>query len=50
MSIFEWLEETRQILDTARLPDGIKFYNIFGTTHETPFSVWYALHPESNQV
>lgn len=41
MAIFEWSLETRQILDTAKLPDGIKFYNIFGTTHETPFSVCY---------
>jgi len=41
MSIFEWSEETRRILDTAKLPDGIKFYNIFGTEHETAFSVCY---------
>ncbi|XP_057870840.2 phospholipase A(1) LCAT3 [Cryptomeria japonica] len=41
MDIFKWSEETRQILGTAQLPEGIKFYNIFGTTYETPFSVCY---------
>ncbi|KAH9301756.1 hypothetical protein KI387_013339, partial [Taxus chinensis] len=41
MDIFKWSEETRQIIDTAHLPDGVKFYNIFGTTYETPFSVCY---------
>uniref|UniRef100_A0A0D6QU21 Uncharacterized protein n=1 Tax=Araucaria cunninghamii TaxID=56994 RepID=A0A0D6QU21_ARACU len=41
MDIFKWSQETRKILDTAQLPDGIKFYNIFGITYETPFSICY---------
>eukprot|EP01018_Ginkgo_biloba_P032570 Gb_18496 [translate_table: standard] len=41
LGIFKWAEETRRILDTAQLPNGVKFYNIFGTSNDTPFDVCY---------
>jgi hypothetical protein len=39
--IFNWSNETRKILETAKLPAGVKFYNIFGTDNDTPLDVWY---------
>ncbi|KAK9141342.1 hypothetical protein Scep_011023 [Stephania cephalantha] len=40
-SILKWAIGTRQVLENARLPDGVKFYNIYGTSHNTPFDVCY---------
>eukprot|EP00268_Persea_americana_P019959 TRINITY_DN20287_c1_g2_i1.p1 TRINITY_DN20287_c1_g2~~TRINITY_DN20287_c1_g2_i1.p1 ORF type:complete len:143 (-),score=18.35 TRINITY_DN20287_c1_g2_i1:34-462(-) len=40
-SILEWAAGTRQILNTAQLLNSISFYNIFGTSFETPFDVCY---------
>lgn len=40
-SILKWAEGTREILNNAQLPRGILFYNIYGTSHDTPYDVWY---------
>ncbi|KAK9159464.1 hypothetical protein Syun_005805 [Stephania yunnanensis] len=40
-SILKWAIGTRQVFENARLPDGVKFYNIYGTSHNTPFDVCY---------
>ncbi|XP_068661354.1 phospholipase A(1) LCAT3-like [Aristolochia californica] len=39
--ILSWATGTRQILNDAQLPDSVSFYNIFGTSFDTPFSVCY---------
>ncbi|KAF0914099.1 hypothetical protein E2562_026504 [Oryza meyeriana var. granulata] len=41
MSVFKWATETRRILDNAELPDTVSFYNIYGTSYETPYDVCY---------
>ncbi|KAI8556025.1 hypothetical protein RHMOL_Rhmol05G0220800 [Rhododendron molle] len=41
LSILKWATGTRQILNKAQLPTGISFYNIFGTSCDTPFDVCY---------
>jgi hypothetical protein len=43
MSVFKWATKTRQILDNAELPDTVSFYNICGTSYETPYDVWWVL-------
>ncbi|PIA29784.1 hypothetical protein AQUCO_05800100v1 [Aquilegia coerulea] len=40
-AILRWAIKTRQILNNAQLPDGVSFYNIFGTSFDTPFDVCY---------
>lgn len=40
LSILKWATGTREILNKAQLPSGISFYNIFGTSFDTPFDVW----------
>ncbi|CAN6211247.1 unnamed protein product [Urochloa humidicola] len=40
-SIFKWATETRRILDNAELPDTVSFYNIYGTSYDTPYDVCY---------
>ncbi|XP_057471909.1 phospholipase A(1) LCAT3-like isoform X1 [Actinidia eriantha] len=40
-SILKWAAGTRQILNNAQLPKGVSFYNIFGTSFDTPFNVCY---------
>lgn len=40
-SILKWAEGTREILNNARLPEGIPFYNIYGTSYDTPYDVCY---------
>ena len=40
-SILKWATETRQVMHDAKLPDGVCFYNIYGTSLDTPFDVWY---------
>ncbi|KAF5810862.1 putative phospholipase A(1) [Helianthus annuus] len=32
---------TRKMLNSVQLPAGIDFYNIYGTSLDTPFDVWY---------
>ncbi|KAL2930557.1 Lecithin-cholesterol acyltransferase-like 4 [Bienertia sinuspersici] len=39
--ILSWANETREILSRARVPPSVKFYNIYGTSLETPHSVCY---------
>ncbi|KAI4378056.1 hypothetical protein MLD38_015596 [Melastoma candidum] len=41
ISIFQWAAETRHIINKAQLPSGVKFYNIYGTSFDTPFHVSY---------
>ncbi|CAN6218334.1 unnamed protein product [Urochloa humidicola] len=40
-SVFKWATETRQILENAELPDTVSFYNIYGTSYDTPYDVCY---------
>ncbi|KAI3455830.1 hypothetical protein Pfo_012493 [Paulownia fortunei] len=39
--ILKWAKETHNLLSCAEVPNQIKFYNIYGTNHETPHSVCY---------
>jgi len=39
--ILDWAIKTRQLIANAKLPDGVSFYNIYGTSLDTPFDVWY---------
>ncbi|KZV28393.1 Lecithin:cholesterol acyltransferase 3 [Dorcoceras hygrometricum] len=39
--ILEWATGTRKVLDEAQLPKGVSFYNIYGTSFDTPFDVCY---------
>ncbi|CAL1370465.1 unnamed protein product [Linum trigynum] len=41
MSILKWATETRKILNDVQLPEGVSFYNIYGTSCDTPFDVCY---------
>lgn len=41
LAIFKWATGTRQVISNAKLPDGVCFYNIYGTSFDTPFDVWY---------
>nr|GFB75935.1 phospholipase A(1) LCAT3-like [Tanacetum cinerariifolium] len=43
--IYQWAATTRKMLNSVRLPEGIPFYNIYGTSLETPFDVWYVMKP-----
>ncbi|KAI4302071.1 hypothetical protein L6164_035288 [Bauhinia variegata] len=40
-AILEWAAETRQVMCDAKLPDDVQFYNIYGTSFDTPFDVCY---------
>ncbi|KAE8009820.1 hypothetical protein FH972_006232 [Carpinus fangiana] len=39
--ILKWAACTRQVMYDAQLPDGVCFYNIYGTSFDTPFDVCY---------
>ena len=39
-AVLKWASGTRQLLDQAKLPEGVRFYNIYGTSLDTPFDVW----------
>ncbi|KAI3466926.1 hypothetical protein Pfo_023589 [Paulownia fortunei] len=41
LEILKWANETRKLLSSAEVPNQIKFYNIYGTSHETPHCVCY---------
>ncbi|PKI56837.1 lecithin-cholesterol acyltransferase-like 4 [Punica granatum] len=41
VEILKWANETRKIMSSAKVPPGVKFYNIYGTNLETPHSVCY---------
>lgn len=40
--ILKWAEKTRLLLEVAELPASVKFFNIVGTSYDTPFHTWYA--------
>lgn len=40
-SVLSWANQTRKIWQSAKLPPGVKFYNIFGTSYDTPLDVCY---------
>lgn len=40
-AILKWAAGTRELINKAKLPDGVKFYNIYGTSFDTPFDVCY---------
>ncbi|MBA0647106.1 hypothetical protein Goklo_015015, partial [Gossypium klotzschianum] len=42
-SILNWAAGTRKLIDNAKLPSGVHFYNIYGTSFDTPFDVWYVI-------
>uniref|UniRef100_A0A7I4C522 Uncharacterized protein n=1 Tax=Physcomitrium patens TaxID=3218 RepID=A0A7I4C522_PHYPA len=39
--IVKWAQETQRIMHKAKLPEGVKFYNLYGTSHDTPHHVSY---------
>ncbi|KAG0564382.1 hypothetical protein M758_8G102500 [Ceratodon purpureus] len=39
--IVNWALETQRIMHTAKLPEGVKFYNLYGTSCETPYHACY---------
>ncbi|PIN24798.1 Lecithin:cholesterol acyltransferase (LCAT)/Acyl-ceramide synthase [Handroanthus impetiginosus] len=41
VDILKWANETRKLLSSAKVPNQIKFYNIYGTSYKTPHSVCY---------
>ncbi|KAK4480201.1 hypothetical protein RD792_013263 [Penstemon davidsonii] len=40
-AIFNWAAGTREVLKKAQVPKGVSFYNIYGTSSDTPFDVCY---------
>ncbi|URE13754.1 PGAP1-like protein [Musa troglodytarum] len=40
-SILKWAARTREIIDEAQLPRSVSFYNIFGTSFDSPYDVCY---------
>ncbi|XP_022864562.1 phospholipase A(1) LCAT3 [Olea europaea var. sylvestris] len=40
-AILKWAAGTRGILNKTQVPNGISFYNIYGTSFDTPFDVCY---------
>lgn len=43
LEILKWVKETQKVLSHAKVPSGVKFYNIYGINLETPHSVWWSL-------
>ncbi|XP_022845890.1 lecithin-cholesterol acyltransferase-like 4 [Olea europaea var. sylvestris] len=41
LEVLKWANETRKLLSCAKVPNRVKFYNIYGTNNETPHSVCY---------
>ncbi|XP_056160039.1 phospholipase A(1) LCAT3 isoform X2 [Syzygium oleosum] len=41
LSILKWTAETRRIINDIKLPSEVEFYNIYGTSLDTPFDVCY---------
>ncbi|GKD25613.1 lecithin-cholesterol acyltransferase-like 4 protein, partial [Tanacetum coccineum] len=39
--VLQWANKTREILSSAKLPENVKFYNVYGTGLDTPQSVCY---------
>ncbi|XP_043725383.1 phospholipase A(1) LCAT3-like [Telopea speciosissima] len=40
-NILKWASGTHEVLNRTRLPNGVSFYNIYGTSFGTPFDVCY---------
>ncbi|KAG0574151.1 hypothetical protein KC19_VG239800 [Ceratodon purpureus] len=40
MDIVNCALETQTIMHAAKLPEGVKFYNLYGTSCETPYHAW----------
>ncbi|CAI9772385.1 unnamed protein product [Fraxinus pennsylvanica] len=40
-AILKWAAGTREIINKTQVPNGISFYNIYGTSFDTPFDVCY---------
>ncbi|KAK4389392.1 Phospholipase A(1) LCAT3 [Sesamum angolense] len=40
-AILKWAAGTREVLDKTQIPEGVSFYNIYGTSFDTPFDVCY---------
>lgn len=40
-AILEWATGTWQVFKNAKLPEGVSFYNIYGTSFDTPHDVCY---------
>ena len=40
LDILKWADETQKVLSHAKVPPGVKFYNIYGISLETPHTVW----------
>lgn len=38
--ILDWALQTRAVLDSAKLPESVSFYNIYGTEYSSPFNIW----------
>lgn len=41
LAILRWASDTQQVFNNAKLPEGVPFYNIYGTSFDTPYDVWY---------
>uniref|UniRef100_A0A166FW80 Lecithin-cholesterol acyltransferase-like 4 n=1 Tax=Daucus carota subsp. sativus TaxID=79200 RepID=A0A166FW80_DAUCS len=41
LEILKWANETKKVLSRAKVPPGVKFYNIYGTNLDTPHTVCY---------
>ncbi|GJN01763.1 hypothetical protein PR202_ga19056 [Eleusine coracana subsp. coracana] len=48
--ILKWAKETHDIICKTKLPESVKFYNIYGIDYDTPHTVCYGSehHPISN--
>ena len=43
LDILNWAKETYDLLSSTKLPESVKFYNIYGIDYDTPHTVWYIL-------
>lgn len=41
LAILKWASGTLDVLSKTQLPEGVPFYNIYGTSCDTPFDVWW---------
>ncbi|KAL7109975.1 hypothetical protein ACP275_06G208500 [Erythranthe tilingii] len=41
VAILKWAAATRELINKTQLPKGVSFYNIYGTSFDTPFDVCY---------
>jgi len=43
LDILNWAKETYDLLSSTKLPESVKFYNIYGIDYDIPHTVWYIL-------